>query len=188
MFLFRLLAAPSMRCEFRECAALLGVGTFPYDAKQTKYRRRRMLVTCGNCERDMEVSGSLSDGSLVRCPFCGETSVFSKPSRIELPPEISAQRQMETVDTAEPKMVTGNPKKPLKFVAPQKVVVSDNPDARRIMQRMEDHFRYLDELDDKVCRRKRLRKIVNCLVIVALMVCTRDVRILLAQKGEGAAG
>ena len=129
-----------------------------------------MLVACGNCERDMEVSGSLSDGSLVRCPFCGETSVFSKPSRIELPPETSAQRQMETVDTAEPKMVTGNSKKPLKFVAPQKVVVSDNPDARRIMQRMEDHFRYLDELDDKVCRRKRLRKIVNCLVIVALMV------------------
>ena len=130
-----------------------------------------MLVTCGNCERDMEVNGSLSDGQLVRCPFCGETSVFSKPSRIDLPPAVSTQRQAkETIDTAEPKMVTGNPKKPLKFVAPQKVVVSDNPDARRIMQRVEDHFRYLDELDDKACRRKRLRKIVNCLVIVVLMV------------------
>ncbi len=130
-----------------------------------------MLVTCGNCERDMEVDGSLSDGSLVRCPFCGETSVFSRPSRIELPPEASTQqRTIEVGVAAESEGTVGNKKKSLHLVAPQKVVVSDNPDARRIMQRVEDHFRYLDELDDKACRRKRLRKIINCIVIVALMV------------------
>lgn len=44
-----------------------------------------MTLRCGGCGNDMVVEGALEDGMQVQCPFCGETTVYSKPSRIEIP-------------------------------------------------------------------------------------------------------
>ena len=44
-----------------------------------------MTLRCGGCGNDMVVESALEDGTHVQCPFCGETTVYSKPSRIEVP-------------------------------------------------------------------------------------------------------
>lgn len=45
-----------------------------------------MIITCGICGNDIELVGNVADGQHIRCPFCGKTSAYRKPSRIELPP------------------------------------------------------------------------------------------------------
>ena len=45
-----------------------------------------MTMVCGVCGELMELpSDSLSVGQRVKCPFCGEKTVYSPPARIELP-------------------------------------------------------------------------------------------------------
>lgn len=54
-----------------------------------------MIITCRTCGHDLEVAGTISDGQAVHCPICGETTVYSKPSRIELPTGTSRPRGPE---------------------------------------------------------------------------------------------
>jgi len=46
-----------------------------------------MIITCGACGKEMEIEGRISDGQHICCPFCGEKTVYRKPTRIELPPK-----------------------------------------------------------------------------------------------------
>ena len=43
-----------------------------------------MIIKCGICGEMIDVQGALSDGMDILCPFCGETSVYKKPTRIDI--------------------------------------------------------------------------------------------------------
>lgn len=53
---------------------------------QKQTRRDSVIITCGICGNNIELVGNVADGQHIRCPFCGKTSAYRKPSRIELPP------------------------------------------------------------------------------------------------------
>ena len=43
-----------------------------------------MVIKCGICGEMIDVQGALSDGMDVLCLYCGETSVYKKPARIDI--------------------------------------------------------------------------------------------------------
>lgn len=54
-----------------------------------------MIIKCGICDKEIEVVGNIADGQHVACPYCGGTSEYKKPSRIELPtkkPKLGVRR------------------------------------------------------------------------------------------------
>jgi hypothetical protein len=43
-----------------------------------------MIIKCGICGEMIDVQGVLFDGMDVLCPYCGETSVYMNPVRIDI--------------------------------------------------------------------------------------------------------
>ena len=67
-----------------------------------------MKLICAACGNAMVVEGELQDGARVRCPFCGEVTVCSRPRRIEVP--LGAVREPEESKDETPKEETSKRK------------------------------------------------------------------------------
>ena len=55
-----------------------------------------MVIKCGLCDKNIEVSDNVADGQHIRCPFCGEKSEYRRPSRIELPLGAASQKRVDS--------------------------------------------------------------------------------------------
>lgn len=67
-----------------------------------------MKLICAACGNAMVVEGELQDGARVRCPFCGEVTVCSRPRRIEVP--LGAVRESVEAKDETPKEATSKRK------------------------------------------------------------------------------
>lgn len=119
-----------------------------------------MDLVCSHCGQTIVIEGSLVDGQNVLCPFCGEKSTYSKPSRIELPvPEPSNK----------PDLYVRRPQRSSTF-ADQ--VASD------AVRSVENRARILEELKDREVRRKRwgfLTSLVGTILLVLGVVIGFDI-------------
>ena len=111
-----------------------------------------MVIQCGACGKDIEVSGELMDGQHVLCPWCGEKTKYAKPSRIELPTGVRKRPILE----AKPALRVIREPKP----TAQPVV---DPNAKKTIYMAEEHARFYEEMKVKESRRKALEKISGLL-------------------------
>ena len=130
-----------------------------------------MVIKCGNCEQNMEVEAPLTDGAHIRCPFCGEKSVYSRPSRIELPTGGGAGSCASVRNAPVSDLPPSSPKKPLRVIRPQaNAVPQESSYDHRKIRMAEEHLRFFEDLKDKERRRKQIGKITNALVLLLLVI------------------
>ena len=77
-----------------------------------------MIIKCGICGEMIDVQGVLSDGMDVLCPFCGETSVYKKPARIDISDakpvsnQLPQKPKLKVIRPSEQKIEKNVPKSP----------------------------------------------------------------------------
>ena len=131
-----------------------------------------MVIKCGNCDQDMEVEDTIANGAHVRCPFCGETTAYSRPSRIALPTGGGAGARSFVRNAPANEPPPEQPRKPLRVIRPQAGAAPQENhiyDHRKIRM-AEDHLRFFEGLKDQERRRKQIDKITNTVVILLLVV------------------
>ena len=130
-----------------------------------------MVIKCGNCEQDMEVEDALANGVHVRCPFCGETTVYSRPSRIALPTGGAAGSRTPVRNAPVSEPPSALPRKPLRVIRPQaNAVPQESAYDHRKIRMAEEHVRSFEDLKDKERRRKQIGKITNAVVLLLLVI------------------
>lgn len=123
----------------------------------------------------MEVPDDTADGQRVRCPFCGETTAYSKPVRIDVPvsaskdvtkPKIGVRRPSPTESARRVEMedrlrIAINPQPPRRPVSAPKGVVSA----------AEERVALYEEGRRKEARQKMVRNFVESVTLL-LALCT----------------
>lgn len=99
-----------------------------------------MIIKCGVCGNDMELPGDIADGQRVSCPFCGDKTIYSKPTRIEIPVGVSsAGRRRRPEPTQDPESLPHDERKPkLGIRRPKDSSSATDLNAQAIMKKMED--------------------------------------------------
>ena len=124
-----------------------------------------MVIKCGACGGMMEIPDDTADGQHFTCPFCGETTAYSKPARVEIPtganktstkPRIGIRRQSATeisrnVEMEDRLRMAINPQPPKTPVSAPKGVVSA----------AEERVKLFEEMRRKEARQKMVRNFVE---------------------------
>jgi DNA-directed RNA polymerase subunit RPC12/RpoP len=61
-------------------------------------------IVCGNCGEKIVIDSATPDGSRIRCPFCGEKTILSRPKRVELPMGVVSRAKTKPAPVAAPAM------------------------------------------------------------------------------------
>lgn len=136
-----------------------------------------MIIKCGVCGNDMELPGDIVDGQRVSCPFCGDKTIYSKPTRIEIPVGVSsAGRRRRPEPTHDPESLPQNERKPkLGIRRPKDSSAATDLNAQAIMKKMEDEEREKAVAAERAAmamKKLRREKIVRYSVIaVVVAVC-----------------
>lgn len=111
-----------------------------------------MDLVCVQCGQTIVVEGLLVDGQNILCPFCGEKSQYSEPSRIELPmPE--------------------SKRKPELYVRrPQVSNTVETDMASEAVKAVENRARIVEELKDREARRRRWGNLVDIIILIIVLV------------------
>ncbi|MDE3275391.1 MAG: hypothetical protein PUJ80_05150 [Verrucomicrobiota bacterium] len=125
-----------------------------------------MIVECGICGNAMEVGDDIADGQCVVCPHCGETSEFRRPSRVELPTDLSRKTDsLEEPSSAVPSDVT--PRKTKLSLRPPQHTQQTSSGARR----SNDYVRQVEARAIAEERKKRAARIKARLSnLIALLI------------------
>lgn len=120
-----------------------------------------MIVECGVCGNAMEVGDDIADGQRVVCPHCGETSEFRRPSRVELPTDLSRTTDSSGVPSDAP------PRKAKLSLRPPQHSQEASSGARR----SNDYVRQVEARANAEERKKRVARIKARLGnLIALLV------------------
>ena len=61
-------------------------------------------IVCGNCGEKIVIDAATPDGSRIKCPFCGEKTILSRPKRVELPMGVVSHAKAKSAPVAAPVM------------------------------------------------------------------------------------
>lgn len=134
-----------------------------------------MVIKCGVCGGMMEVPDDAADGQHFKCPFCGETTAYSKPARVEVPvgadrrsakPKIGIRRPSPTESVRRVEMedrlrIAINPQPPRKPASAPK----------RVLSAAEERVALYEEGRRKAARQKMVRNFVESVTLL-LALCT----------------
>ena len=139
-----------------------------------------MLMTCGACGKEMELPFEVADGQRVKCPFCGERTVYRRPTRIEVPvgvirestkPRIGIRHPPEKTTSQNIKMedklrMAINPE----LAPPPMTPPSPPPTAPQgVVTAAEERVRMFEEMRQKNARTKMLRNFVESAMLLMLL-------------------
>ena len=129
-------------------------------------KRFFMTLICGACDNAIEVEGPLQDRQHILCPHCGTMTVYSKPTRIELPVE---SRNGES-DNSSGAPHSVNPK--LRVIRSNSSQVHDsaiaaNYEMRGVNQHL-DQLKEYKEKEDALMRRMQKRNLISNLITIGL--------------------
>ena len=151
-----------------------------------------MDIKCGLCGKDIVVADGLVDGQHIRCPYCGGKSEYRKPTRIELPPGLSAHRRSTEaqnlpkegapeIKIKRPELAPSEEQKPqLRVIRKNDVSDSGQSETERQMvsrrlHMAEEHVAFYEKMKDIQHRRKMREKINGVLMLLAVVLCAAGV-------------
>jgi len=132
MFYSGLLPVPLLRCE-SEDAPLYFCGGKGDD----------VTIKCSVCGQLMESESDLIDGQHVKCPSCGETTVYRKPSRIALPTVGGSAGVRKPVAPSDdvPELPIENKKPKLALRRPGNIPTGGNPADNALVKNVKDRLK-----------------------------------------------
>ena len=77
-----------------------------------------MVIKCEICFKEIELPEKIQDGQNVLCPFCGQKSVYHRPTRIELPSDVRRSETVQTSNDDVPELPVNENKPKLKIIRP----------------------------------------------------------------------
>lgn len=57
-------------------------------------------IVCGSCGEQIVIDDATPDGSRIKCPFCGEKTILSRPKRVELPMGVVSHAKVKLAPVA----------------------------------------------------------------------------------------
>lgn len=138
-------------------------------ARVRQHEGNEMTIKCGACGQDLEIAGTIADGQPILCPVCGETTAYSRPSRIELPTGASRPRSPDPAPPSEndadiPDLPSEEARPKLHIRRPQATNAAASGRANDVVRQVEART----NAERKRARAKRLKAQVNN--VVALVV------------------
>lgn len=124
-----------------------------------------MVVKCDACGELMEVEDSLSSGTHLVCPTCGEEQVFARPSRIELPATLERRRSTSQEANAAGPSVDMAAKSRLHIKRTSVLQPPRNVGAQQIMERMQNK-----EIKEREARARVRSEQRNVAIAISLLV------------------
>jgi len=150
-----------------------------------------MTIKCSVCGQLMESEGDLIDGQHVKCPSCGETTVYRKPSRIALPTEGRATGVPKPGAPSDdvPELSVENKKPKLALRRPGSIPTGGNPADNALVKNVKDRLKA--ETRRRFWQRFRTKggNLVSIVVMLAvLFVGWKVYRHFTGEKISGDAG
>ena len=146
---------------------------------------QQMNIKCGLCGKDIVVADGLTDGQHVRCPYCGGTSEYRKPTRIELPTGLSARRRSADSQNRQKDSVPGcapnEEQKPnLRLIRKNEASDSGQSETEKQMvsrrlHMAEEHVAFYEKMKDIQHRRKMRETINGVLMLLAVGLCAAGI-------------
>lgn len=159
-----------------------------------------MRIKCGLCGEEIIVADNLASGQHVRCPFCGGTSEYSKPSRIELPTGAEVRRhksaepdrsqaEFAEIKIRPPERIPVEERKPLHVIRKESLPAAEQNStekqmAARRLHMAEEHVRFYEEMKDAEQRRKSREKFSGILMLLAVALCAVSVYWYVGHRKE----
>lgn len=125
-----------------------------------------MTLLCGECENVIEIDSPLADQQHISCPHCGITTIYSKPTRIEIPEEY---RKRQVVDSSN---ASPSAKSKLRVIRSNSSLSHDsamaaNYEMRGVNQHL-DQLKEYKEKEDALMRRMQKRNLISNLITIGL--------------------